>query len=279
MLGTDIAAACSASGTKCVILDRDEVDIAEASTLEPRLQAADWVVNCAAYTRVDDAEKERELCHRINAVGAGTAAEVCARRNIPFLHISTDYVFDGRAGHPCSETEPTNPLNWYGQTKLEGEQRVVAAGGPHAIVRTQSLYGLNGRNFVKAILNQLIQGKTSLRVVADQISSPTYTAHLSTALLQLMAFNARGFVNVACSGFCSWRDFAIAIVSAVRPGIPVEPLTTAALNLPALRPAFSVLDTTRYTALTGHAMPSWQQGLADYLKREPLTATARTSSP
>ena len=279
MLGTDIAAACATRKIACTVLDRDEVDIADAATLEPRLKNVDWVLNCAAYTRVDDAEKERDLCHRINAIGAGTAAEVCARRNIPFLHISTDYVFDGKSGRPCTETSPTNPLNWYGQTKLEGEQRVVSAGGPHAIVRTQSLYGLHGRNFVKAILNQLVQRKTSLRVVDDQISSPTYTAHLADGLLNLIDVQARGFVNVACSGFCSWREFALAIVGSVGQNVPVEPLTTAALNLPALRPAYSVLDTSRYTAVTGKPLPSWQEGLRAYMAQEPLASMVRDAAP
>ena len=275
MLGTDLAALCRSTESDCVVLDREEIDIAEANTLEPHLVAADWVINCAAYTRVDDAEKERELCHRINALGAGVAAGVCARRQIPLIHISTDYVFDGKNGRACTESDPVHPLNWYGQTKLEGEQRVLAAGGPSVIVRTQSLYGLHGRNFVKAILNQLLQGKTSLRVVADQISSPTYTLHLAEALLQLMRVQARGIVNVACSGHCSWKEFAESIVESTRPGIPVEPLSTAELNFPALRPAFSVLDTARYTKLTGRPMPSWRDGLAAYLALEPLTASVR----
>lgn len=275
MLGTDIAAACDGAGVGCLILDRDEIDICDRASVLARLEPADWVVNCAAFTRVDDAEKERDLAHQINATGAAVAAQVCAGSGTRFLHISTDYVFDGTLGRPYTETDAVQPLNWYGQTKLAAEQLVAAAGGPHVIVRTQSLYGLNGRNFVKAIINQLLQGKTQLRVVADQISSPTYTMHLADALLRLMWTKAQGIVNIASTGHCSWKAFAEAIVAALKPGIPVEPLSTAALNLPALRPAFSVLDTARFTALTGHRMPSWQEGLADYLTKEPLAEELR----
>lgn len=277
MLGTDLAAACATQHIETVILDRDEVDIADELSLGPALPPADWVVNCAAFTRVDDAEKERALCHQINATGAGVVARICAARRLPLLHISTDYVFDGTLGRPCTESDPVKPLNYYGQTKLEGEQLAQAAGGELLIVRTQSLYGLRGRNFIKAILGQLAQGKTSLRVVADQISSPTFTVHLADCLLRIVAANARGIVNIAASGQCSWHEFAEAIVAAVRPGIPVAKLTTAELNFPALRPAFSVLDTARFTTLTGHRPPTWQEGLAAYLGSEPLVAELRAA--
>jgi dTDP-4-dehydrorhamnose reductase len=281
MLGSDLADACAAQNIPTLILDRDEVDIVSETSVAQQFDAAkvdsrkDWVVNCAAYTRVDDAEKERELCHAINATGAGVVARACASRGLRLLHISTDYVFDGTLGRACTENDPVKPLNFYGETKLEGENLVRAAGGNWLIVRTQSLYGLRGRNFIKAILNQLAQGKTSLRVVADQVSSPTFTVHLADALLRVMKADARGVVNIASGGSCSWHEFAGAIVAATRPGIPIEKLTTAQLNFPALRPAYSVLDTSLYTKLTGHKPPTWQTGLADYLAREPLAAQVR----
>lgn len=281
MLGSDLADACAAKNISTLILDRDEVDIVSETSVAAQLDAAkldpsaDWIVNCAAYTRVDDAEKERELCQAINATGAGVVARECAKRGLRLLHISTDYVFDGTLGRPCTETDPVKPLNFYGQSKLDGENLVRDAGGQTLIVRTQSLYGLRGRNFIKAILNQLAQGKTSLRVVADQISSPTFTVHLADCLLRIMKADARGIVNIAASGSCSWHDFASAIVADVMPGIPIEKLTTAQLNFPALRPAYSVLDTSLYTKLTQHEPPAWETGLADYLAREPLAAQVR----
>lgn len=275
MLGSDLNDACARQNIPTVILDRDEIDICNETDLAAKLPDATWVVNCAAYTRVDDAEKERDLCHQINATGAGIVAKVCAARNLPLLHISTDYVFDGTLGRPCTETDPVKPLNFYGQTKLDGERLVTAARGPHLIVRTQSLYGLRGRNFIKAILNQLAQGRTSLRVVADQTSSPTFTVHLAGCLLRIMQANARGIVNIAASGHCTWHQFAAEIVADTKPGIPIEKLTTAQLNFPATRPAYSVLDTALYTKLTGHKPPAWQAGLAEYLQLEPLVAQVR----
>lgn len=275
MLGSDLAEACAAQKIETVILDVQEIDIINESSVAANLPAADWIVNCAAYTRVDDAEKERDLCHAINATGAGIVARECAKRGLRLLHISTDYVFDGTLGRPCTEADPVKPLNFYGISKLEGENLVRAAGGNSLIVRTQSLYGLRGRNFIKAILNQLAQGKTSLRVVADQITSPTFTIHLADALLRIMKADARSIVNIASTGSCSWHDFASAIVAATKPGIPIEKLTTAQLNFPALRPSYSVLDTSLYTKLTGHNPPIWQTGLADYLAREPLAAQVR----
>lgn len=275
MLGSDLRDACAAQGIETVVLDRDEVDICDPADLAARLPAADWVVNCAAYTRVDDAEKERAQSFHINATGAGVVADLCAARKLPLLHLSTDYVFDGTLGRACTETDPVRPLNYYGVTKLEGERLVQAAAGAHLIVRTQSLYGLRGRNFIKAILNQLAQGKTRLRVVADQVSSPTFTVHLADCLLRILKADARGIVNVAAGGQCSWHEFAGAIVAATRPGVPIEELTTAELNFPAHRPAFSVLDTARYTRLTGHRPPSWQAGLAAYLELEPLAVQVR----
>lgn len=276
MLGTDLAEACVRRGITPVILDLPDVDITRSDGLADALPAADWVVNCAAFTRVDDAETERDLCWRINADGAGHVAAACARRGLPLLHLSTDYVFDGRKGTAYLETDPVEPLNYYGKSKLAGEQAVRAAGGHAVIARTQSLYGLRGRNFVRAILNQLKQGKSTLRVVSDQVSSPTYTRHLAEGLLDLIAAGPSPCtVHVASSGACSWWDFAEAIVARVRPGVVIEKLSTAELNYPARRPAHSVLDTTLFRTLTGRAMPHWSEGLAAYLSEEPIVAELR----
>lgn len=271
MLGTDLAEACARQGHESSILDLPKVDITSAAGLAAALPACDWVVNCAAYTRVDDAEKERDLCWRINADGAGNLARACADRGLPLLHLSTDYVFNGGKGTPYAETDPVEPLNYYGESKLGGERAVQAAGGRVVIARTQSLYGLHGRNFIRAILNQIQQGKTSLRVVSDQVSSPTYTRHLAEGLLRLMdAQPPACIVHVAAAGHCSWWDLARAIVARVRPGLDVAPLRSSDLNFPARRPAFSVLDCSLFASLTGSALPHWREGLEAYLAEEPL---------
>jgi dTDP-4-dehydrorhamnose reductase len=271
MLGSDVAEAAAARGWEAVPLDLPELDITNPESVKTGLPPGDAVINCAAFTRVDDAEKERDLCWQINADGAGVLARACAKRGLPLIHISTDYVFDGRKGTPYTEADPVAPLNYYGASKLEGERQVQAAGGRAVIVRTQSLFGLRGRSFIRAILNQLQQGKTSLRVVADQISSPTYTPHLAAALLRLVEVGPEaGLVNVAARGQCSWWAFAGAIVARVKPGLEIAKLSTAELNFPALRPAYSVLDTARYTALIGQPMPQWEEGLEAYLAADPV---------
>jgi dTDP-4-dehydrorhamnose reductase len=277
MLGTDLASVCRAQGIEPVILDLPEVDITSGTqSTEDAIEGCSCVINCAAFTRVDDAEKEREAAMAINADGAGNVALACRVKGVRLLHISTDYIFNGRKGTSYVEDDPTEPLNYYGLTKLRGEEAVRKAGGESLVVRTQSLYGLRGRNFIKAILTKIIQGQDTLRVVNDQVSSPTYTRHLAEALVRLAQVKETGTVHAASRGAVSWFDFARAIAERVGASVNVEPLTTAQLNLPALRPAYSVLDTSRYAAWTGAKMPTWQDGLDAYLAEEPLATEART---
>ena len=275
MLGSDLADVCRKNRAEPLILDLPEVDICTKESIEASLPVCDVVINCAAFTRVDDAEKEKILAHAINADGARNVALVSRVKGLRVIHISTDYIFSGKKGTPYVENDLPEPLNYYGLTKLKGEEFVRDAGGKSLIVRTQSLYGLRGRNFIKAILGQIQKGKTTLTVVNDQTSSPTYTRHLAEALFRLATTDATGIVNVAASGSCTWFEFAKAIVARVRPGIEVTPMSSSELKYPAARPAFSVLDTTRYTQLTGQPMPTWQQGLDEYLAEEPLVAELR----
>jgi dTDP-4-dehydrorhamnose reductase len=270
MLGTDLSERILALNGEPIVRDLPELDICRLESVREAMPACDAVINCAAFTRVDDAEKERSACYAVNATGAGHVAKVCAERGFYMIQISTDYVFDGKKGSAYVETDPVAPPNYYGETKLAGEIAVRKAGGQTLIVRTQSLYGLRGRNFIKAILNQIRQGKDTLRVVSDQVSSPTYTRHLADALVRLVQTRRTGVVNVAARGQCSWFEFAQAIVARVKPGVQVVPMSAAELKFPATRPAFSVLDTSRYAQWTGHAMPTWEEGLDAYLQEEPL---------
>ncbi|MGA1193434.1 MAG: dTDP-4-dehydrorhamnose reductase [Kiritimatiellia bacterium] len=273
MLGQDFMEAAAQAGHEATGLDLPAIDITSPESVRANLPACDVVITGAAFTRVDDAEKEVELARRINADGAGNVARVCAERGMRLLHISTDYVFDGKKGSAYVETDPVNALSAYGRTKLEGEEQVQAAGGEALIVRTQSLYGIHGRNFVKAIRNQVRQGKKELTVVSDQVSSPTYTRALAMALLKLAAISETGIVHVASRGACSWFDFARAILeqSGVS-DVTVKPMAAATLNYPAPRPAYSELSTERYSSWTGEQMPVWQDGLRAYLsEEEPLS--------
>lgn len=278
MLGRDLADAARKKGIEPLILDLPEVDISRPVGLRDVLAPADVVVNCAAYTRVDEAERERDVCHAVNALGAGFVAHACAESHAYLIHISTDYVFSGEKNTPWTEEDPVAPLNYYGRTKLEGELRVLASCARALIVRTQSLYGIHGRSFPRAILNQLAAGKRELRVVSDQISSPTYTRHLADILLDLARLRPQErILHAAASGACSWWEFACAIVNRVRPGTPVIRISSSELNLPARRPTYSVLDTTKLQRLLGRCPPSWQEGLDAYLEEEELVTRLRAT--
>lgn len=279
MLGRDLMAAAAAQGWEAVGLDLPGFDITRPDSIRAGLPEVDVVINGAAFTRVDDAEREIATARLINADGAGHLAAVCAERGIRLLHVSTDYVFDGKKNADYVEEDPTNPLSVYGMTKWQGELLVKAAAPSALIVRTQSLYGLHGRNFIKAILNQVIQGKRLLTVVSDQVSSPTYTRHLSDALLQLAPLADAGMVHVASRGSCSWFRFAQEILqtAGIR-GVEVKPMASAELKYPAPRPAYSVLSTDRYTQWTSRLMPTWQEGLRAYLQEEPMAAQALAAS-
>jgi dTDP-4-dehydrorhamnose reductase len=265
MLGSSLLNACRRRGIEAAGLDLPEVDITKDGDLEKDVATAEAVINCAAYTRVDLAETEREAAAAVNDAGAGRVARLCAGRRAKLVHVSTDYVFDGRLGRPYREDDPPSPVNTYGATKLAGENAVRSAGGPHLIVRTQSLFGVNGRNFVQTILQRLDSGGP-LRVVNDQVSSPTYTGHLAEAILDLLNTGHLGIVNASSSGECAWFDFARAIVERVASEAVVEPIRSQELNLPARRPPYSVLDKARFEAWTGRAMPSWEEGLDAYLR-------------
>ncbi len=270
MLGTDVMAACRAVGIETLGLDLPSFDITRFDVVREHLPEVDRVVNCAAYVRVDDAETQRGQAYAVNAEGAGNVARICSAKGIGLIHLSTDYVFDGRKGAAYSETDPVNPLNVYGASKLAGEELVRGAGGRSVIVRTQSLFGVRGANFVRTIARRLKQSDEPLRVVNDQFMSPTYTRHLAEAIARLLQADREGIVNIAASGHCSWFEFAQAIAARVKPGAAVHPVSTAEFPRPAPRPAYSVLDTSRYREWTGTALPPWQKGLEEYLAEEKL---------
>lgn len=265
MLGTDLMAACRDAGIEAQGLDLPELDITRDDGGFDRIGKADWLVNCAAYTDVDGAESAAGLANAVNSDGAKRLARLCRSRNIPILQVSTDYVFDGAGNTPYVETDAPNPLNVYGLSKLMGEQVVESSGAEYLIVRTQSLFGRNGRNFVKSFLARVDKGGGPVDVVVDQVSCPTWTVHLAEAILRLLQLGKRGIVHVSASGECSWYAFARAIVARVRPGTEVCQVSSAAYPRPARRPAYSTLDKTRYEEWTGQKMPEWGEGLKAYL--------------
>jgi len=268
MLGHDVVTAGRSAGIEVSGHDLPELDITREPCGLEKLQACDWVVNCAGYTDVDGAEVDRKAAFSVNRDGARHVAEWCKDRGVPLLHISTDYVFSGSSSMPYREDDPVKPLNVYGESKLAGEQAVQSVYDRYLIVRTQSLFGINGRNFVKTIVSRLRENDDPIDVVNDQTSCPTYTVHLAGAILRLLNVEKQGIVHVSASGSCTWYEFALAIAEKVKPAAVIRPVTSAKLARPARRPAFSVLDKERYTTWTNHTMSTWQEGLEEYLEEK-----------
>jgi len=254
-------------GVDVVGVDVAEMDVTDAgrvrAVMEQERPAV--VVNCAAFTNVDGCESERDLCFDVNGRGAGNVAGAAAAVGARVIHISTDYVFDGRSRVAYKEDDEPAPLSAYGESKLDGETRVAAAATEYVIVRTAWLFGAGGANFVSKILARAKEGEP-LEVVDDQRGSPTYAGHLAAALAKLLAVEFRGIVHVAGAGAASWFDVAGEVLRLTGHRAPLSTIATADLELPARRPRYSVLESSLYTALTGEAMPPWQEGLAAYLR-------------
>lgn len=265
MLGSDLMANLG-DADRLIGADIEDFDITDR---EQTLKAVselrpEWVINAAAYTQVDRCEEEHAMAFAVNREGAANLALACKSVKARLIHVSTDYVFDGRSRDPYREDDPVNPISRYGQSKLEGETAVRALLDDAAIVRTAGLYGRGGVNFVNTI-RRLARERDQLTVVDDQWVSPTYAVDLSRAIGLLMRASARGIFHVVNSGSCTWHRFACRIVQLTGSRSTVTPISSAQLNRPAARPAFSVLSTEKYTALTGSMMRSWEDALTDYL--------------
>ena len=254
-------------GVDVVGVDVAEMDVTDAGRVRAVIEKErpGVVVNCAAFTNVDDCESKRELCFDVNGRGAGNVAAAAAGVGARVIHISTDYVFDGRSQVAYKEGDEPAPLCAYGESKLDGERKVAAADADYTIVRTAWLFGAGGANFVSKILARAKEGE-ALEVVDDQRGSPTYAGHLAAALAKLVGLEFRGVLHVAGSGEASWFDVAGEILLLTGYRVPLRAIATADLELPARRPRYSPLESSLYTALTGEVMPPWQEGLAAYLR-------------
>jgi len=266
MLGSELVRTLAAT-SDVVAADLADFDIAdpEATRAAVLSAAPDVVVNCAAYTDVDGAEKDRERAFAVNAAGAGNVARAAAGVGAAVVHVSTDYVFDGANAAPYREEDAPGPVNAYGESKLAGEREVAEAGGRALIARTAWLYGRGGRNFVETVLTLARRGGP-LRIVNDQVGPPTSARDLSVIIAELIPTGATGVVHATNSGSCSWYEFARAILAAagVR-GVDVRPIRTAELPRPAARPSYSVLSLDRLVSLTGWLPRSWEEALGDYI--------------
>jgi len=247
---------------------REELDILAADELAAQVRAwrPEVIVHTAAYTKVDQAEAEQDKAWKVNALGSRNVAVAAETVGAKLIHLSTDYVFDGKKGAPYDEWDWPNPESVYGRSKLAGEELVRMVCRRFFVVRTSWVFGPYGNNFVKTML-QLAQAGKDLRVVDDQVGSPTYTYDLARFLAKLMRTEAYGIYHVTNSGSCSWYEFAKAIFEEAGIAARLEPCTTAEFPRPAPRPPYSVLEHKAIRLNGFEDLRPWREGLRDYLQR------------
>lgn len=274
-VGGALARAEVPDGIDLVVVGRDRLDLAEVGTIEGALDAIqpDMVVNPAAYTAVDKAEADKELAFAVNRDGPTKLAEACAERKVGLIHVSTDYVFDGTGSRPYKPDDPVAPLGVYGASKEAGERGIRERLEDHLILRTAWVYAARGNNFMNTML-RVGADRDELRVVADQIGTPTPASDIAAAILSLLQARVAGNVvtgthHYTASGETSWHGFADAIFEAVerswgrRPS--VEAITTADYPTPAARPAYSVLDCSALLAKAPMVQRNWKDALNSVL--------------
>lgn len=228
----------------------------------------DFCINCAAYTAVDKAEEERGLADKINLLGAENLAKACKEHHTRLIHVSTDFVFDGSAHKPLKETDPTKPVNYYGASKLKGEQAIAAHLDDHFIIRTSWLYSTYGNNFVKTML-RLASVKEELNIIADQIGTPTYAQDLARSILYIITSDshAYGIYHFSNEGVASWYDFTKAIFEYKNISTRVNPIPTEKYPTPASRPHFSVMDKTKFRETFAVGIAHWRESLRSCLEK------------
>jgi len=271
MLGSDLTAEGQKQGHEVVALTHAKLDITKASlvkeaydTYQPQV-----VINCAAYTKVDEAEKNRNLVLTVNALGARNLALACRENDAVFVQISTDYVFDGTKDKPWGIYDHPNPINTYGESKYLAECFLKTIGGNYFIVRTSWFFGKAGPNFVKNML-KLALAKSTIKVVNDQIGCPTYTADLAKAILDLINTKAYGIYHITNQGVVSWYEFAKAIFALSGTKIELLPIDSSNYPTPAKRPKNSVLDPFPLEETIGYLLPFWSDALQRYLASEKM---------
>lgn len=254
---------------ECFFVTRNELDITNEELINHYFEdkSFDFVINCAAYTAVDKAEDDQENAYLVNAKATEFLAKITNEKGIPFIHVSTDYVFDGTEAQPRLETDQTNPIGVYGQTKLDGENLALENNPKTIILRTAWVYSRFGNNFVKTML-RLFNDKDSISVVADQIGSPTNAIDLADAILTIISKNdlTYGIFNYSNEGECSWFGFAQKIKEFSNSTIEINPVPTSAYPTKAKRPAYSLLDKSKIKEVYQLDIPTWEDSLKEELK-------------
>ena len=241
-----------------------ELDVTDAEAVNAAVQGVDVIVNCAAYTDVNKAESDAEAAHKVNALAPAVLAEAAKAAGAMLIHVSTDYVFDGQANVPYREDAARNPLGVYGRTKMEGEDAIVKSGCRHLIFRTSWLYSTTGKNFFLT-MSELTASKPELKVVVDQVGTPTYAydlAYLITYIIEENLLDRNGVYNYSDEGVCSWFDFATEICSLLGHTCRIVPCRSEEYPTPAERPHYSVLDKSKVKRDFGIEIPYWRHSLA-----------------
>jgi dTDP-4-dehydrorhamnose reductase len=266
MLGTDLRESAP-FGASVISLDIADVDITNRGRVAATLDdaAPDWVINAAAYTAVDRAEVESDVAGAVNGVAPGYIAEESARRRIAVVHFSTDYVFDGTASSPYDESAPVTPVNAYGESKLQGERAVLTSGAHALVLRTQWLFGRNGKSFPRTMWERAKSGQPT-HVVNDQVGRPTYTRDLASATWRLIAQRTSGIVHVTNGGPpATWFDLARQVFAHVGVETLLSPCSSAEYPTQARRPHYSVLGTDRLEGLLSGPLPDWRDAVRRFL--------------
>lgn len=267
-LGYDVVKECEKRGIEAIGVDVEEMDITDAAACERVITEAkaDAVIHCAAYTAVDAAEDNEDLCRKVNAEGTRNIAEVCRKLDIKMMYFSTDYVFNGQGERPWEPDDPREPLNVYGQTKYEGELAVQELLEKYFIVRIAWVFGVNGKNFIKTML-RLGKERGAVSVVDDQIGSPTYTYDLARLVVDMIQTDRYGIYHATNEGLCSWYEFACQIFKAAGMNqVKVTPVDSTAFSAKAKRPHNSRMDKSKLAENGFEPLPSWEDALERYLK-------------
>lgn len=265
-LGYDVVQEGESRGLEMLGTDVDNMDITDAGQVKRVIEEykPDALIHCAAYTAVDAAEDNQELCRKINVDGTRNIAEVCKDMDIPMMYFSTDYIFDGQGENFWKEDDPKKPLNVYGQTKYEGELAVQELVEKYFILRISWVFGVNGNNFIKTMLRVGPQ-RGEVGVVADQIGSPTYTYDLAKLVIDMIQTDKYGAYHVTNEGICSWYEFACEIFKQADLDVKVNPLTTAEYPAKAARPFNSRMSKDKLINAGFEMLPDWQDALKRYL--------------
>jgi len=268
-LGKDCQAAFD-KGYSATSVDIDTVNIADQEAVKDIVSRIrpEVIINCAAYTQVDKCESEHEAAWSANVAGPENLARCANKFGSRLIHISTDYVFDGKKKppQPYLETDPTNPLSVYGKTKLEGELVIEKLTENYAILRTAWLYGFYGNNFLKAILRKALSGNP-LKVVNDQFGSPTWSYRLACQIKKVAEKNAQGIYHASSEGFCTWYDLATYFLEKMNVPCDITPCTTAEYPTPAVRPGNSILENHRLKAEGLNVMKHWQEDVDEFVEK------------